>query len=142
MVKKSTSRAGSKQWTLFGAEKDNREPASELMKVVAEKVPSKKKFLKDFAPEEARMILSKLRQNKNENEKMETGVDMGKYKTSINPYFCNMNNRFNDLPRLEELLQSKKPAFRPVSRWRAPTLGAHCFVLIRCFCFNVVSTLH
>ncbi|MBQ3470443.1 hypothetical protein IJH23_01890 [Candidatus Saccharibacteria bacterium] len=78
MVKKSTSRAGSKQGTLFGTEKSNREPASELMKIVAEKVPSRKKILKDFAPEEARMILSKLEQNKNENEKMETGADKGK----------------------------------------------------------------
>ena len=59
-------------------EKEGQEPATELMKVIAEKVPSKKKILKDFASEEARMILPRLRRNKNENEKMETGVDMGK----------------------------------------------------------------
>ena len=59
-------------------EKEGKQPATELMKVIAENVPSKKKILKDFAPEEAQMILSRLRRNKNENEKMETGVDMGK----------------------------------------------------------------
>lgn len=61
----------SKQGLLFGDETGKKPEPSELMKVIAEKVPSKKKILKDFPPEEAQLILEKLEQRKREERARE-----------------------------------------------------------------------
>lgn len=57
-------------------DKDN-DGASDLMKVVAEKVPSKKKIEKDFSPAEQAEIYGKIRQNQEKEEEVKKAGSNG-----------------------------------------------------------------